>query len=107
MGTVHYHTIRCPHCGEDDGRVGCDLSGCHFAQESTDLTEYPAVTTCQYCGEAYSFDDGCWTGEIVPWEREELASEEAADLIEAAIDLAHKRIGFRAFKDKVEAYEEK
>jgi len=62
------------------------------------------VTTCQGCGEAYSFDDGCWTGEIPPWDREELVSEEAAALIEASIDLAHKRIGFGEFKEKVKAY---
>jgi len=107
MGTYHYHTIRCPHCGEDDGQVGCSLSACHFAQESTDLTEYPKATTCQHCGEAYSFDDGCWSGEVPPWDREELVSEEAAELIEDAIALAHKRIGFREFKEKVRAYEER
>lgn len=106
MGTYHYHTIRCPHCGEDDGQMGCRLTACHFARVSTDLTEYPDVSTCQNCGEPYSFDDGCWTGEVPPWEREELVSEKAADLIRAAVDLAHKRIGFSAFKEKIRVYEE-
>jgi len=105
MGTYHYHIIRCPNCGEEDGNIGCRLDRCHFPQTSEDLTEYPAVTTCQECGEPYSYDDGCWSGSVPPWEREELVSEEAASLISAAVDLAHKRIGFGDFKRKVRTYE--
>lgn len=106
MGTYHYHIIRCPHCGNEDGQAGCDLSNCHFAQVSVDLAEYPEIATCRECGEAYSYNNGCWGGDTPPWEREELVSEEAADLIEAAVALAHKRIGFRDFKKFVRNYEE-